>query len=208
MDLANTYEIHVTVKTDDLMHFRRQCERVRVKPIILDLQNHQGQGVMQDVMTSSKYTGKEPLDHANNIKSRLEYRGFEVVRVKIETTPFHSCVPTHANQLTHKLGNYFESHVRITTMPQLLDTLRAYCKAKGVHLSRNVLKKAREGEITILATLRTETGFLEEFSAAVLDFTAGLPVSAFDIDKVEIEYAIYDTNKQHDLQWIASAVAN
>ena len=207
MDLANTYEIHVTVKTDDLMHFRRQCERLQVKPIILDLQDHQGLGVMQDVMTSSKYKGKEPLDHANNLKSRLEYRGFEVLRVKIETTPFHSCVPTVANGLQVNTPNYFESHIRVYTLPKRLPALRTYAASKGVHVSQNILKKDTRGGVWILATLRAYTGVLEEFQATVVNFTAGVPVSGYDVDKVEVEYVIYDTNTNHDHLWISSLIA-
>jgi hypothetical protein len=71
-----------------------------------------------------------------------------------------------------------------------------------VHLSSNVFKKY--GNIaTIMATVRLYTGTLENFNKELstvrkmLEDWWGFNINQKDI----IEYAIYDTNVEHDKEW-------
>jgi len=205
-ELANTYEVHITVKTNLIPSFRQHCQELGIKAIVLDLQNHQGAGVMQDVMTSSKYAGPSPHLYAEGLKMNLADLGYEILRVKIETTPWHPLVPTRANGYEMADYRYFESHVRICTTPTELDKLRNYCMASNAHLSRNILKNNLAGEVAIMATLRVHQGCFEEFQALVTDFVEGLERNLYTVDKLEVEFAIYDSNTSHDADWLSKAL--
>lgn len=201
--LADVYEVHITVATDNISRFRSDCEHLGVKPIVLDLQNLRGDGIMTDVMTSGKYKGADPIKNGWALAAHLKSLGYQVHRIKVEATPWCSLVPTQINQLIVADSNYFESHVKIATRECSLPALRSVCKTAGAHLSRNVFSEAKEG-VFILATLRKHEGFLEDFQANVASFITVLEEHGYGVVKAEVEFAIYDSNVNHDLSWISA----
>jgi hypothetical protein len=199
------YEIHVTVRTQEVQRFMDVCSEIRVKPIVLDLQKKGGSGSVQDVMTSSKITGTDfdAILENRMVSDALSSRGFEVVREKIETVPWHPKAVVYDPD-TDKDG-YFEAHIPIIVASEDEKTfLSDTCQSQGLHLSRNPFKTFDNGTYVQFITLRRKVPvdkFRQLVSATVLGFLRnGISISG----SPEIEFALYDSNVNHDADWINS----
>jgi hypothetical protein len=75
---------------------------------------------------------------------------------------------------------------------------------KGVaRLSRNFFKKSKEGDKFVnMLTYRCNKVGRPTFGLEVNTIKELLQLNGFEFEKVEIEYAIYDTNVSHDAKWI------
>lgn len=195
---ADHYEMHVTVASADVDAFRCACAAIGVKPILLDLHLSKG-GVMKDLMTSSKFRGSydEALAHLDGIASGLAGFGFNVVRKKLETTPWNE-------EAKARYVGYFESHLPVETTEEGAETLREVAKQIRAHVSRNAFKA--QGETMVLMTTIREHGFTAEaFATRVEEAAEALRAAGFTVGKVISEYAAYDTNISHDAAWTATA---
>lgn len=205
------YEIHVTVKLSEdtnLRHaaldtFKYDCGEVGVKPIVLDLQTQQGISIMDDVMTSSKHFGDNTsaFMEARRIAEELSWRGYDVVRTKIETVPWHPAAPID-NQLMPP-DCYFESHIPIIVENDRIDALRQQLPV-GLHLSQNVFKQNEDGTVVIMGTLRSYDMSSSAFQCEVKRVVEYLTVYGYSVGKTHVEFAIYDTKGSHDSAWIES----
>ena len=74
------FEIHITVRTDDIERFRDKCSAIGVKPIVLDLKDD-----LQDVMTSSVIMtdNNGAYQEMCRISNALTRYGFNVVRIRL-----------------------------------------------------------------------------------------------------------------------------
>lgn len=200
------YEIHVTVKTDSskIEAFRNACKEIGVKPIVLALQTTQSEDVMQDVMTSSVHLGDNASVYraATKIKIALGDHGFEVVRVKVETVPWHPAAPTMEGDKMPK-DCYFESHVAVRTSADRKEELAELAEIHGAHMSKNIFKIVDESNYVQMMTLRSYTGIYSEFDQLVDKFIAHLAKEGFDLEKKIVEFSVYDTKVTHDSAWIA-----
>lgn len=204
------YELHLTVeKVDNLDDFRKACADLEVKPVLLDLQTHSS-AVIRDAMTSSVFFGRnsDALTKLESIAWGLTQAGFNVVRKKIETVPWHPAAPsrTHANPVMPK-DCYFECHLAIKT----LDTfdrraaLKELALKLGCHLSQNVFKRHEDGTVTIMATYRTYQGVYEDVLDTVKEIAQALGAAGFQVHKEIVEFSLYDTKVHHDAAWLASS---
>ena len=229
------FEIHVTVKPDNsyvefsIDEFKEDCSMVGVKPIVIDLEINDG-SIIKDVMTSSKFFGdnRTAYEESNRIVTELKNRGYDVVRNKIETVPWHPAAPQEKEK-DHPLfhgepipnGCYFESHIGIIISPEekedlneLVDFLNdSICEFSGTaKLSRNFFKKSESGKFVNMLTYRSNKVSYKEFESEVRsiekiisgenDWSLLSNFKKFDYEKVELEYAVYDTNVTHDAKWI------
>lgn len=196
------YEIHITVSTNDISKFRKVCEKIGVKPIVLDLQDKLGNTVFQDVMTSSKYKNHNIEIEVRRIKEGL--KDFEVVRTKIEVSPFYELVPNKANGLSMSYSQYFESHIRVITQVYNIAALRGLI-SNYAHVSRNIFKSLPDGNVQILLTIRdNRLKKYEDFLEKVKSVNRLLTAYSYVTDKVEVEYVLYDSNKSHDISWLTA----
>jgi NTP pyrophosphatase (non-canonical NTP hydrolase) len=197
------FEIHVTVDNITQVElFRKICDEIGVKPIVLDL--HLSQDVIKDIMTSSTIIGsnRDAYDAAMEIRQKLQDAGFNVKRVKIETVPWHPAAPHNESQPMPK-DCYFECHLPVVLEPteDNLSALRHICKTHNAKLSSNVYKRNQDGTAVIMATLRKYDGGYFEFQLAMSDFAVDV-LQAFEVKKEVVEFSIYDTNVSHDFNWI------
>jgi hypothetical protein len=205
------YEIHITVRNADIPSFKRFCANNGLKPIVLDLQDRTGTTVIQDVMTSERFYGEaDPASilmhrsafiHSTNTAKKLRDAGYEVVRQKVETAPWHPLAPDTARNGASKLDEYYECHIAVSLTPDRMDELRNLSEILGVHMSRNIFK-AYEETVTILLTHRDYSTYREEFTKQILNIVAALKASEFEVDKTEIEYCLWDSNNSHDKAWL------
>jgi NTP pyrophosphatase (non-canonical NTP hydrolase) len=199
------FEIHITVaRPDDVNEFKKHCEEIKVKPIIIDLEKND-QLVMQDVMTSSVHFGdnRSAYEAARNIEADLFWLNYQILRVKIETVPWHPAAPSVKDDVFKMPPNcYFESHLRIVTTNDRRQDLQDIAKAHGAHLSRNFFKKLNDNEYIIMMTLRDAGAVYEHFKLQVEQLKEKLQHFKFVVDKTEIEFAVYDTKNSHDAKWL------
>ena len=218
------YEIHVTIDLDNLLetnftidNFREDCKSIEVKPIILDLEMKEG--TLKDVMTSSKHFGdnRTAYEEANRIANKLTSFGYKVVRNKIETVPWHPAAPTFKTGKPIPNGCYFESHIGVVISPDEKEALQEFvqglndrCTEAGrieiggtCKLSQNFFKKSKDGSKFVnMLTYRDNMTCREDFEHGVEAIKWSLDKCGFDFEKVEVEYALYDTNVNHDSKWI------
>ena len=218
------YEIHVTIDLDNLLetnftidNFREDCKSIEVKPIILDLEMKEG--TLKDVMTSSKHFGdnRTAYEEANRIANKLTSFGYKVVRNKIETVPWHPAAPTFKTGKPIPNGCYFESHIGVTITPDEKEALQEFvqglndrCTEAGrieiggtCKLSQNFFKKSKDGSKFVnMLTYRDNMTCRKDFEHGVEAIKWSLDKCGFDFEKVEVEYALYDTNVNHDSKWI------
>lgn len=203
MDRSLHYEIHVTVKTNEINKFIEECGAIGVKPIVLDLQKLDGSGAIQDVMTSSKVTGNDndAFVEMTRVSESLQNKDFNVVRKKVETVPWHPKALVHDENSEE---GYFETHIPIVVNRDELDSLRTVSRCLSAHMSRNPFKETNDGRIVQMLTLRKSCNselFKTWFKKTLLNLERNY---GFYCQKVpDIEYALYDSNVQHDAVWIS-----
>jgi NTP pyrophosphatase (non-canonical NTP hydrolase) len=228
------FEIHVTVdannyysellrskdtqdKFNDLQTFKSVCDGIGVKPIVIDLEINDGT-VIKDVMTSSKHFGnnRTAYEESKRICDELERQGYKVLRNKIESVPWHPAAPVISTGKEIKNGCYFESHIGVTIYPYQKDELNEFVKSslKNGHLidltgtaklSQNFFKKSKDGSKFVnMLTYRSNMCGSTKFKLEVEGIKHLLREEGFEFEKVEVEYAVYDTNVNHDAKWILS----
>lgn len=218
------YEIHITIDLENLLetnftidNFREDCKSIDVKPIVLDLEMKEGS--IKDVMTSSKHFGdnRSAYEEANRIANKLTSFGYKVVRNKIETVPWHPAAPTFNTGEPIPNGCYFESHIGVVITPDEKELLQEFveglnngCTEAGrieiggtCKLSQNFFKKSKDGSKFVnMLTYRDNMTCRKDFEHGVEAIKWSLDKCGFEFEKVEVEYALYDTNVNHDSKWI------
>ena len=204
------YEIHVTVQTKHPEAFTAKCKEIGVKPIILDLQKKSGD-VLCEVMTSSTIstddqTVETALREMYSIENELTKNGFNIVRGKIETVPWHPSAPSEHNGKQHFPGSHFETHFGVViNYPEDAEDLREIAKRFNMHLSKNVFKHRPDGSYIQMATYRSYDKVKEDFELLVNEIAKSVFSHHLVLEKPpKIEFAIYDSNANHDSQWLKS----
>ena len=206
------YEIHVTVKEAVPSVFRHDCAALSVKPVFLALQDRAGKDLMSDVMTSSTHFGDNPsaLTELERIASSLSVLGYEVVRRKIETVPWHPAAPSTVNGVSKMPdGGYFECHMNVilesaevSQFEAQRETLQRIAHEHGAHLSRNVFKQLSATQSTVMLTLRSYSNSRERFTGRRDSLHEALKAQGFRCEKLVTEFSIFDSKTQHDSAWL------
>lgn len=199
------YEMHITVKatSDRIPQFQQVCKDIGVKPIVLALQTTQDTFVMQDIMTSSVFLGDNAsaYNEAMRISGELSSHNFDVVRVKVETVPWHPAAPRFVGDPMPK-DCYFESHVAVRTSSDRQGELADMARTHNAHLSKNIFKIIDETNFVQMMTLRWYEGIYGDFDQMVDSFIKDLAAHGFELDKKIVEFSVYDTKVSHDAAWL------
>jgi len=210
------FEIHVTVESPkDIDKFKDDCSLIEVKPIVIDLEINDG-SIIKDVMTSSKHFGdnRTAYEESKRICRELELHGFKVVRNKIESVPWHPAAPVISTGKEIPNGCYFESHLGVVIKPNEKERLNEFVKytltdshiielSGTAKLSQNFFKKSKDGRAFVnMLTYRSNMCGSPKFKLEVEGIKHLLQEEGFEFEKVEVEYAVYDTNVTHDAKWI------
>jgi len=197
------YEIHITVKDVDRESFIHVCKELEVKPIILALQTTSYH--IDDVMTSSKHYGNNvsAVSEMKRIVSGLVKHGFNVVREKIETVPWHPSAPSDEDSNPVMPEDcYFETHVGVIMEPGRENELRDIFEGGAIHFSKNAFKFLKDGSYVQMLTYRTYEGTREPFLEEAKTIRELLKEFDFKIDNVVTEFSIYDSKVSHDAKWL------
>jgi NTP pyrophosphatase (non-canonical NTP hydrolase) len=204
------YEIHVTVNAEngiDVEQYKKDCKKIGVKPILLELQNQSGSTVMDDVMTSSKIYGNngEAFDEMKRISNSLKEKGYNVIREKIEASYWHQKAPfIEDGDSKMPEGCYFECHFNVLCDYEKMTELSRIAKENNCHLSKNIFKKLDDNTFTIMLTYRSYTDMYEDFENNIDNIKNILKSSNFKVEKEIVEFSIYDTKLTHDSKWLES----
>lgn len=197
------FEIHLTVDNKtNFNQFKKICTYLNIKAIQLDLIT-KDKNILDEMMTSSKFfgTNSSAYEELNRIKNALEENGIVVIREKIETVFWHPSAPSklEGNKKMHKNG-YFEAHFEYEVSNKNLKQLLLISRKNKMVVSKNINKKN-----IYMLTLRSYNSVLEDFQKEVQLIEQELIKKGFiPLEKVLIEFSLYDTNISHDKQWINS----
>ena len=215
VDLDNSYT-HKHIHDENLDGFKDDCKNIGVKPIVIDLEINDG-SIIKDVMTSSKHFGdnRTAYEESERIVNELKSKGYHVVRNKIESVPWHPSAPVISTGKEIPNGCYFESHIGIVIKPEekralnyLVEKLNEdkeemFYLSGTINLSQNFFKKSKDGSKFVnMLTYRSNMCGSPKFKLEVESIKHILDERGFDYEKVEVEYAVYDTNITHDSKWI------
>ncbi len=194
------------VKDAQVDQFKTACSLLGVKPLLIDLQAKDGTTIFHDLQTSSVHAGNNTSAYAEmrRISERLTGAGFNVVREKIETVPWHPAAPSREHDnLSMPPNCYFECHYGMVTEEQHLELLRFLLTKRGCKLSRNVFKRIDAERIKVMATLRVYEGVREDFESMVQTVASDIEASGLCVlDDTIIEFSLYDTKISHDASWM------
>lgn len=189
------FEIHVTVLNADVEAFKNICKVLEVKPIVLDLQIGSTEN---EVMTSSVVVTDNlgAITDMQRISKGLTEAGFTVCREKVETVPWHPAAMSDGK-------GYFESHLNIKVYSSMdADRLQGIADSFGGHLSKNKFKACKDYYHQMI-TLRSHTLSRAQFTDEVEDMASTIESStSCSIEKIGIEYAVYDSKESHDITWL------
>ena len=197
------YEFHLTVRYANHDKFVKFCDKLNIKPIILEL--YINDVILGDVMTS--HTKKldndiQAYEELNNIKKSLENEGFNVVREKIEADYNHPNVPQTEKDLTGNPHKYLECHLNIEVNAQNDTLLKNLLIPRGFHISRNMFKKLDEKYYILMGTFRSNKLPFNEFKEYLTENISLLTDNGFKVHKEIVEFAIYDSNISWDESWL------
>lgn len=218
------FEIHITVKpVEDIEQYKIHCAIVGVKPILLDLQLN-GNAVMKDLMTSSVFVGtnRSVMEEAERICNELTAFGYEPIRTKLETVPWHPMAPTGSHMPN---GCYFECHLGLVILEKDYDSWRFFIDQKvkfilqdhfsvmnhTAKLSSNAFKKHGEKRVYMLTIRSYDCRHLDDFLNLINEWKFFFNTNRYktsdelfqiEVEKEIVEFAIYDTNINHDKNWI------
>jgi len=199
------FEIHVTVKAADMDMFKTVCKNLNVKPIILDLQT-KNKTTIKDVMTSSVHIGtnRSAYEEMARISHGLTMEGYDVVREKIETVPWHPAAPSALNDaIEMPRGCYFETHIGVNIPNEdRKEDLEVITDILDAHMSRNAFKVHDDGSWMQMVTMRTYEGTHEDFELRANLLYNLIKAEGFDVEKRITEFSIYDTKVSHDAEWL------
>ena len=204
------YELHLTIACNDKSEFdilRDTCGDLGIKciEIILGTGNFQ-----KHTITGSFHRGSltSVLEEAHALSNLLSKRGFDVTRVKLESTLENPIVPTDASSASRMSSEqYFECHAKIVVPQSGPDlVLRELCERHGAHLSKNPSNVLADGKYCVFLTQRFFKMMKSQATGAFDALLADLRAHSFVISNVMHEYALIDSNIGLDEEWIPHEV--
>lgn len=211
------FEIHITLAPAQgpdwseiaYQQIETACREVGVKftPLLL-YGNEVGK---EDWMTSSRFVGTVEEVEAERARIVAGLRRFqhsiapiyEIVREKIETVPWHPAAPSIKGVVEYMpKGCYFEKHWEIPVHSDNLDQFSKFAIREGLPASRNLRKEVYDDTYLMSLTYRIDHGSREYFEAQVEQIEATIKRAGYTIVDSIAEFAILDSNVDHDSGWI------
>lgn len=204
------YEIHITVKAGGSEEwFKKVCEGAQIKPVFIDNQFKSGK-IERDVLTSYTHYGNNATAY-NKMRELSDYLksdgGFDIVRDKIETVPWHPAAPCKTGDIMPK-DCYFEAHIGVIDTNHFLlkhditNWNNVWRDKHQLSLSNNPYKAKEDGTVVTWITFRETTLLYPNFESMVQSILDMLEHHGWKIDKVHKEFAVYDSNVSHDAAWL------
>lgn len=199
------FEAHVTVRCEerelDALGTWAASRELKFAHIVLD----RGRVVSQPMVT---LRGTAPLDaattSAGKLAADLRAAGYDVVRAKIEMTPWSAGVPaTDREAVALGAGFYFEHHVKLAMDPGTgTGSLATLAARHDAHVSRNARRVRPDGLQERFVTQRCRMAGAETARRRLRALTAELDRHHHTIVTVEQEFVVFDSDESLDHGWI------
>jgi len=188
----------------DIDVYKLDCAMIGVKPLIIDLERD-GESIMKDAQTSSTIIGnnREAFLESERIALEMRGKGYEVIRQKVETVPWHPAAPCQEHHKVLMPKNcYFEAHFSCVITKGQKDLLANIAAANNSHISRNFFKKLGDGKFVNMITTREYEGTYEKFLVHLEKLKTSLKDNNVLFEKEIVEFSIYDTKVSQDASWL------
>lgn len=200
------FEAHLTVRADDatsLAALERHAAAQELKFTHIRLARGR---VRDQPMLTARYSGDFAAvrDSVAELAARLTGAGFPLCRTKIESTPWTTGVPaTDAEARALGPGYYFEHHVKLVLAPDTDPAaLTAIAVAHAAHLSANARRVRADGRAERFVTQRCRAVGDPVAVARLRDLLADLSERNYEIQSVEREFVVFDSDESIDAGWI------
>jgi hypothetical protein len=203
--IEGAFEYHLTVSGDDAAAAGLAAWAARRGVKFTHIVLARGQTVSQPMLTvRSAGTREAVLDEAEAMAGELCVAGFEVTRVKLESSPFAAGVPVSAEDASGEPAErYFEHHLKLLLPPGTDEVaLAGLVTPHGAHLSRNARRVREDGRAERFVTQRCHRVGTDGAVADLERLTAVLRGAGHEIVSVEREYVVYDSSPMVDAGWI------
>jgi hypothetical protein len=202
------FEVHITVDDENqetFSRFKNTCSEFGIKAIRIELPRG---SIPTHLITGSFHLGtfQEVYAEAESIAATLAARGFNVTRIKIESTMNNDSVPKTDQEAAQRPdSNYFEFHVKIPiTNDQRAAEAKAICKNYGAYLSRNPSNQMNDGIPLRFCTLRIRGKGKQSAIGLFERFLSDLRGIGFKLSNILREYTLFDSNLGLDDGWAKS----
>lgn len=195
------HEMHVTVdpSSTDPAIFQEACSDLGIKAHVIENEMPGGETVT-DYLTGSDMVGRssEAFAELGRIAGGLRASGLKVVREKIETVPWHPMSPkTNLDRLPD--GTYFECHFTLPDLPTIHGF--RYLQWGDVPFLISTTENKRNAGL-LFATMRHYITTAGAFVENVEGIHKSLSQQLKDIAKPVVEFSLYDSNPDHDRDWV------
>ncbi|AZS76897.1 hypothetical protein DDE74_37685 [Streptomyces lydicus] len=201
------FEVHLTVRDDGDHEAAGQlaayaaAHHLKCVHILLE----QGEVPSQPMLTlHGAGTYEEVRSQAVTKADGLRAAGFDVVRTKIEATPWSDGVPG-TDEEAADLGPdyYFEHHLKLVLARSApVGSLLALAVAHGAHLSRNARRARSDGRVERFVTQRCRRVGLATAGQRLDALSGQLRAAGHRIASVEREFVVHDGNLALDVGWL------
>ncbi|MEU8780122.1 hypothetical protein [Streptomyces sp. NPDC048637] len=165
----------------------------------------QGEVTSQPMLTlRGAGTYEEVRSQAAGKADGLRAAGFDVVRTKIEATPWSAGVPG-TDEEAAELGPdyYFEHHLKLVLARSApAGSLLALAVRHGAHLSRNARRARSDGRVERFVTQRCRMVGLATAGQRLDALSGQLRSAGHRIASVEREFVVHDGNLALDAGWL------
>ncbi|SEE10394.1 hypothetical protein SAMN05428940_6952 [Streptomyces sp. 2133.1] len=204
---AGEFEVHLTVRDEGDHEVAARlaayaaAHRMKSVHILLD----HGEVPSQPMLTlRGAGTYEEVRADAAAKGDGLRAAGFDVLRTKIEATPWSAGVPgTDEEAAALGPGYYFEHHLKLVLARSApVGSLLALVVGHGAHLSRNARRARPDGRVERFVTQRCR-GVGRANAGQRLDaLSRQLRAGGHHIAAVEREFVVHDGNLALDAGWM------
>ncbi|MGW7641329.1 hypothetical protein [Streptomyces decoyicus] len=204
---AGEFEVHLTVRDDadraaaGALAAYAAAHRLTYVHILLE----RGDVPSQPMLTlHGSGTYEKVRAEAAAQADGLRAAGFDVVRTKIEATPWTAGVPgTDDEAAGLGAGYYFEHHLKLVLARSApLDPLLALVVGHGAHLSRNARRVRSDGRAERFVTQRCRRVGLTTAGQRLDALSAQLRAAGHQLASVEREFVVHDGNLALDAGWL------
>ena len=194
------FEIHITVDTDNVEQFVKDCKELGVKSVIVQMPTKDGK-LKTDIMTSSVVHSDITTiqKYAFNEAKKLKDKGYNVLRVKAEVNANSPLVKTPG---LNPDAVYYETHFEFETKNPIQEYIvKNFCQYSNTYFSYNVNKCEGDNKV-IMLTIRDKKISQEDYFKKVESITSDMKKALLPLIKVQSEFAVFDSNPEHDNPWL------
>lgn len=194
--IHGSFEIQLTLGCGSLFKFKDLCERMRLKPIIIELPY--GEHPKQFMTSSWVYgTDEDARMEAERLCHLIKAKGISVERVKIEAHINNLGVPEEAQPSAEETEKYFEFHVKVKVLPNEESKLKMLLEGTGAHLSTNSLHgETGKKFVTLRCHKAGKQAALDQLETLLIR------LKGYQVVSVEREFCLYDSKLSLDKGWI------